>query len=543
MEKQKIKDYDDFVGEIGEFGLWQKIICLILWVPAMAGGINVLMYSFTGLEPDQYRCKIDVCNATDYDGYIWSKKDKESCEYYEAEPDENGICVQVDNTTKVGCNGSYIFNDFEFERTTITQFNVLCEDKSFFRSPAFTGCCYMIGLLIGSFICGYFSDIYGRRYGLLGCILVSSTASLVGSFMPDYWSYLALRLLTAVGSVGLFNSTFTMTIEFMGSKEIVPWLPWLTYKNLLGNTIQVPYAIGETILGIFAIFIRDYVTLQWVMSMLCYIQLPLWLILPESPRWLLSRGRVEEAKEIMLKGAKWNRKEVDLSELSGSMPENEDKKDQLGFTDLFKTKDMLIITIVMFFNWPIITMGYFGLGLSMTQLGGNVFVDFILGALVEIPGYLLCALLIDVWGRKPFFVCCLLVTGISCIGAGFMKEGALRTGIALCGKLFAAGNFSVVYMYTAEIYPTIIRQTAIGCCSMVARLGGIAAPYIALYLPDIQKELPMLILGGSSVIGGLMAFALPETLGSNLPENIEDVKKLRENPKSLCSCVNPKTLA
>ena len=86
----------------------------------------------------------------------------------------------------------------------------------------------------------------------------------------------------------------------------------------------------------------------------------------------------------MLKGAKWNRKEVDLSELSGSMPENEDKKDQLGFTDLFKTKDMLIITIVMFFNWPIITMGYFGLGLSMTQLGGNVFVDFILGALVEV---------------------------------------------------------------------------------------------------------------------------------------------------------------
>lgn len=78
---------------------------------------------------------------------------------------------------------------------------------------------------------------------------------------------------------------------------------------------------------------------------------------------------------------------------------------------------------------------------------------------------------------------------------------------------------------------------------MVARIGGIAAPYIALYLPEIQKQLPMLILGGSSVIGGLLSFALPETLGSNLPENINDVKRLKENRKPLCNCVNPKTLS
>ena len=262
----------------------------------------------------------------------------------------------------------------------------------------------MMGLLIGSFLSGYLSDIYGRKIGLLGCILVSSTGSLVGAFMPDYWSYLALRIVTAIGAVGLFNSTFTMTIELMGSKEvsgtfqnfkcmklikflyniqIVPWLPWLTYKNLLGNTIQMPYAIGETILGIFAIFIRDYVTLQWVMSVVCFIQIPLWYILPESPRWLLSKGRIEEARVIMEKGAKWNNKEVDLSELRNPA-ENVKKEEQLGFSDLFKTREMLIITVVMFFNWPIITMGYFGLGLSMTELGGNIFVDFILGALVEV---------------------------------------------------------------------------------------------------------------------------------------------------------------
>ena len=54
-DKMEIQDYDDFVGEIGEFGIWQKVMCLILWFPAMAGGIHVLMYSFTGLSPGTYR--------------------------------------------------------------------------------------------------------------------------------------------------------------------------------------------------------------------------------------------------------------------------------------------------------------------------------------------------------------------------------------------------------------------------------------------------------------------------------------------------------
>ena len=52
---KKICNYDDFVEEIGEFGLWQKFVCFLLWFPAAAGGIHVLMYSFTGLTPSRYR--------------------------------------------------------------------------------------------------------------------------------------------------------------------------------------------------------------------------------------------------------------------------------------------------------------------------------------------------------------------------------------------------------------------------------------------------------------------------------------------------------
>ena len=135
-KKKKITDYDEFVAEIGEFGLWQKMICLILWVPAIAGGIHVLMYSFTGLSPSQFKCEISDCNATNYDGYIWENEEKtQSCEYYEAVKDNNGLCARSNVSVIKTCKqGPYIFEDFEFEGTTITRFNILCNKEGFFIS-------------------------------------------------------------------------------------------------------------------------------------------------------------------------------------------------------------------------------------------------------------------------------------------------------------------------------------------------------------------------------------------------------------------------
>ena len=134
--EKKVTDYDEFVAEIGEFGLWQKMICLILWVPAIAGGIHVLMYSFTGLSPSHFKCEISDCNATNYDGYIWENEEEtQSCEYYEAVKDNNGLCARSNSSVIKTCQqGPYMFEDFEFERTTITRFNILCNKEGFFIS-------------------------------------------------------------------------------------------------------------------------------------------------------------------------------------------------------------------------------------------------------------------------------------------------------------------------------------------------------------------------------------------------------------------------
>ena len=114
-------------------------------------------------------------------------------------------------------------------------------------------------------------------------------------------------------------------------------------------------------------------------------QLPVWWMLPESPRWLLSHGRELQAREVMEKCARMNGKEMDLSRhvIKKHELNQEEKQEPLGFSSLF-SKEVWVMTVSMIFLWPIVTMAYFGLGLSMTQLGGNIFVSFILGALTEV---------------------------------------------------------------------------------------------------------------------------------------------------------------
>lgn len=83
-----------------------------------------------------------------------------------------------------------------------------------------------------------------------------------------------------------------------------------------------------------------------------------------------------------------------------------------------------------------------------------------------------------------------------------------------------------------ELYPTSIRATALGICSTFARIGGIAAPQVALYLPDLTFDaFPLLLMGGCSIAGGLLAILLPETLGSPLIESFDQIEDLGKDSK------------
>ena len=75
----------------------------------------------------------------------------------------------------------------------------------------------------------------------------------------------------------------------------------------------------------------------------------------------------------------------------------------------------------------------------------------------------------DRLGRKPILIFCQILAGSTCIVASVISQNAVITALTLAGKFGASASFAIVYLYTAELYPTVIRNSALGAASMVAR--------------------------------------------------------------------------
>ncbi|BAT03819.1 Os08g0148100 [Oryza sativa Japonica Group] len=107
------------------------------------------------------------------------------------------------------------------------------------------------------------------------------------------------------------------------------------------------------------------------------------------------------------------------------------------------------------------------------------------------PAYLLTALLLDRFGRKPLAIGMMLLSGISCsagnliAGAGDMRVARLACGVV--GIFGMAATYNLLFIYTAELFPTAVRNTALGWMSQASQMGAILAPPVVC-LGDIEYQ-------------------------------------------------------
>jgi len=566
-------NYDEVLEYIGQFGSFQKRIFFALWLVSAAGGIAVMVFAFTGLEPN-YRCRVPQCEGSNASYY-----GAPSCDISDPDCDSqpqlpawfdvssigpNDRCRKrvptpgLDKEKACGAGGTKFvdavdgleeqcdYDELVFDRTIMThtlieEYQLLCGSSGL---RTIYNSIYMLGLLFGSYIFGWISDTYGRMKSLMLAVLSVALSGFLGAFCYGplgLHAYAFLRFITGMGGIGCFMVCFVLAVEHVGFK----------YTMLIGIAIEIPFAIGEMILGLQAYFIRDWKTLQMVAYLPVLSLLGLYFIVPESVRWLIGAGKIEEAKKIIRNAARVNGKEVPEHLLkaadlySANVDANKEKAasaKRATILDLFRPRKMAMRTINMCFQWFSATMCYYGLSFASTSLSGDAFSNYLLSVFIEIPGCIFCILVMDCWGRRPILTFCQIFSGVACIFCGLLQGTEdpalqfLQVSLSLVGKFGASASFFVVYLYTAELFPTSIRNQAVGTCSLVARFGGISALLLDL-LKTYWLPAPVFIMGLVATVAGCLAVFFPETLGNKLPESMEEALRIGEvGGRGLCSC-------
>lgn len=84
----------------------------------------------------------------------------------------------------------------------------------------------------------------------------------------------------------------------------------------------------------------------------------------------------------------------------------------------------------------------------------------------------------------------------------------------------------MLYVYNVELYPTLVRNMAVGATSTASRLGSIIAPYF-VYLGAYDRFLPYILMGSLTVLIGILTLFLPESFGNPLPESFEQMLEVK----------------
>lgn len=159
---------------------------------------------------------------------------------------------------------------------------------------------------------------------------------------------------------------------------------------------------------------------------------------------------------------------------------------------------------------------YYGLSLNVVNLETNLYINVLLNAVAEMPAYTITAVLLDRFGRKPLTIGTLWFSGFFCFVGSLLRNAGLSKVVRMvCGVLGIfgmAGTYNLLFIYTAELFPTVVRNAALGCAAQAAQMGAILAPVVVV----LGSGLPFAIFAGCGIAGGILAFYLPETLNQPL---------------------------
>src|SRR5215510_10017684 len=346
----------------------------------------------------------------------------------------------------------------------------------------------MIGYLFGAFFAGTLGDLIGRRSVMMYALAIYSLATLIAAFAPS-WQYLfAWRVAASFGTGAESAIIAPFLAEFVQRKN----------RGRFVGSLSGFFSFGFVFAALLGYFVVPNSPIGWrivqVVTALPILMLLWWRrSLPESPRWLIQRGRSEEA------AAEVQRIEAELTakERSSLVPLERVEVPATGITQAgtfwrnlaaLWSPSMARTTLMLWILWIAITFSYYGfftwIPLLLVKQGMTVTKSFgysIVMYLAQVPGYYSAAFVSEKLDRKWTIVVYMLLGGVA---AFLMSKAHTDSSIMLAGfwmSFFMNGSYAGIYAYTPELYPTAFRTTGMGVASAFGRIGGLSAPIVIGY--------------------------------------------------------------
>ena len=377
----------------------------------------------------------------------------------------------------------------------------------------------LVGMAIGAILSGTIADLFGRKKVFASTLVIYSLATGLCGLSWNYESLLVFRFLVGFGLGGQLPVAVTLMSEFSPAKHRGKFLVLLESFWALGWLLAA--LISYIIIPRFGWQAAFYIGA--LPSLYVFY---LWRSIPESPRYLASKGDFAQAEAIV----KIIEAQSGVSRTTAELASKSFSKNPPGMAvkELFSSR-FIRRTIFLWLLWFGVVYAYYGIftwlpsllalkGFSLTKSFQYVMTM----TLAQIPGYFSAAYFVDKVGRKPTLAIYLIGTAIS---AYFFGQSTDVQTILLMGSLmsfFNLGAWGIVYTYTPELYPTHARATGSGWAAGFGRIGGIIAPaVVGLMLGSyhMSSQSVFLMFAGVLLLAALNVIILgEETKGRPMDE-------------------------
>lgn len=343
-----------------------------------------------------------------------------------------------------------------------------------------------VGYLFGALFAGMLGDLIGRRAVMMSALALYSVASLVSAAVDSWPAFFAARVVAGMGTGAESAIIAPYLAEFVARR----------YRGAFTGALAGFFSFGFVAAALLGYFIVPAYENGWrivlVVTAVPVVMLLWWRrSLPESPRWLESRGRTKEAEAVL------DRIEAVFAREGRALPAPvpEPALPAVSSGTLLSNFAALLagrqarITTMTWIMWLSITFSYYSFfvwipgllvqnGMSITKSFGYSLAMYC----AQVPGYFTAAFFNERIGRQATIAIYMLLGGVSALGLAFAKSDTEIMTAGLLLSFFMNGTYAGVYAYTAEVFPTSIRTTGAGLASAIGRIGAIAAPILVGYL-------------------------------------------------------------